>query len=232
MNTKKEGLDEAVSPVVGVMLMLVVTIIIAAVVSAFAGGLASSQQKAPQLTAETKIVNTGYYYGSYFSMAVTGVSESISSSDLKLVTSWKKGDYMNSTTVVAGTENFNYSSGGQHGIAPWATGVGTTFGVNNNKDVSQWYGNFTLTTGTQMRAYPSGLWGPGSNSTKGGYGPDVATYEYFPGSSYVETDIDPMQAVLGYNWNQLREGDKVNVKIIHIPSGKTIYESDVAVRSG
>lgn len=42
--------DAAVSPVVGVMLMLVVTIIIAAVVSAFAGGLSSDQSKAPQAT--------------------------------------------------------------------------------------------------------------------------------------------------------------------------------------
>lgn len=41
---------DAVSPVVGVMLMLVVTIIIAAVVSAFAGGLGQSSQKAPQLS--------------------------------------------------------------------------------------------------------------------------------------------------------------------------------------
>lgn len=40
--------DSAVSPVVGVMLMLVVTIIIAAVVSAFAGGLSSGTVKAPQ----------------------------------------------------------------------------------------------------------------------------------------------------------------------------------------
>lgn len=42
--------DEAVSPVVGVMLMLVVTIIIAAVISGFAGGLVGSQEKAPQAT--------------------------------------------------------------------------------------------------------------------------------------------------------------------------------------
>ncbi|MFA5237249.1 MAG: type IV pilin N-terminal domain-containing protein [Methanoregula sp.] len=40
----------AVSPVVGVMLMLVVTIIIAAVVSAFAGGLGQSTPKAPQVS--------------------------------------------------------------------------------------------------------------------------------------------------------------------------------------
>ena len=48
--------EPAVSPVVGVMLMLVVTIIIAAVVSAFAGGLASEQHKAPQVTISTKSV--------------------------------------------------------------------------------------------------------------------------------------------------------------------------------
>jgi hypothetical protein len=48
--------DSAVSPVVGVMLMLVVTIIIAAVVSAFAGGLASEQHKTPQVTISAKSV--------------------------------------------------------------------------------------------------------------------------------------------------------------------------------
>lgn len=42
--------ERAVSPVVGVMLMLVVTIIIAAVVSAFAGSTVSSQSKTPQAT--------------------------------------------------------------------------------------------------------------------------------------------------------------------------------------
>jgi archaeal type IV pilus assembly protein PilA len=46
----KEFYEEAVSPVVGVMLMLVVTIIIAAVVSGFAGGMIDSQSVAPQAT--------------------------------------------------------------------------------------------------------------------------------------------------------------------------------------
>lgn len=48
--------DSAVSPVVGVMLMLVVTIIIAAVVSAFSGGVASDQHKTPQATIKVKSV--------------------------------------------------------------------------------------------------------------------------------------------------------------------------------
>ena len=42
--------ESAVSPVIGVMLMLVVTIIIAAVVSAFAGGLTGTETKPPQAT--------------------------------------------------------------------------------------------------------------------------------------------------------------------------------------
>jgi FlaG/FlaF family flagellin (archaellin) len=50
--------ENAVSPVVGVMLMLVVTIIIAAVVSAFAGGIGSDESKGVQasLTCNPKIV--------------------------------------------------------------------------------------------------------------------------------------------------------------------------------
>lgn len=46
---KKNERNDAVSPVVGVMLMLVVTIIIAAVVSAFSGGLAKETTKTPQV---------------------------------------------------------------------------------------------------------------------------------------------------------------------------------------
>lgn len=46
----KSSLDEAVSPVVGVMLMLVVTIVLASLVSAFYGGIASDQVQPPQLT--------------------------------------------------------------------------------------------------------------------------------------------------------------------------------------
>jgi FlaG/FlaF family flagellin (archaellin) len=52
--------DDAVSPVVGVMLMLVVTIIIAAVVSAFAGGLSQTTSKAPQLSIGAEVRNDSY----------------------------------------------------------------------------------------------------------------------------------------------------------------------------
>ena len=44
---KKQKEEDAVSPVIGVMLMLVVTIVIAAVVAAFAGGLATEAEPVP-----------------------------------------------------------------------------------------------------------------------------------------------------------------------------------------
>lgn len=49
--------ESAVSPVIGVMLMLVVTIIVAAVVSAFSGGLAATTEAPPQASIA---VSTGY----------------------------------------------------------------------------------------------------------------------------------------------------------------------------
>jgi archaeal type IV pilus assembly protein PilA len=59
MKHGKSCKDCAVSPVVGVMLMLVVTIIIAAVVSAYAGGIASSPKKAmPNLGIEATYSQT------------------------------------------------------------------------------------------------------------------------------------------------------------------------------
>lgn len=52
--------DSAVSPVVGVLLMLVVTIIIAAVVSGFAGGMAGGVSKAPQASVDCTVDLTGH----------------------------------------------------------------------------------------------------------------------------------------------------------------------------
>ena len=45
----KERKEDAVSPVIGVMLMLVVTIVIAAVVAAFAGGITTDTEPTPSV---------------------------------------------------------------------------------------------------------------------------------------------------------------------------------------
>ena len=51
--------EDAVSPVIGVMLMLVVTIVIAAVVAAFAGGLGSDVEMAPTAALDIDLSSDG-----------------------------------------------------------------------------------------------------------------------------------------------------------------------------
>ena len=51
--------EDAVSPVIGVMLMLVVTIVIAAVVAAFAGGLGSDVEMAPTAALDIDVYADG-----------------------------------------------------------------------------------------------------------------------------------------------------------------------------
>ena len=50
--------EDAVSPVIGVMLMLVVTIVIAAVVAAFAGGLATETEATPIVVLDADVYET------------------------------------------------------------------------------------------------------------------------------------------------------------------------------
>jgi len=80
--------SRAVSPVVGVMLMLVVTIVLAAVVSSYAGGLAGTQQKAPQASFAVEIRSketTGWT--PEFVMKHLG-GDPVDTDDVKLVTKW------------------------------------------------------------------------------------------------------------------------------------------------
>ena len=89
---KRTEKDDAVSPVVGVMLMLVVTIIIAAVVAAFAGGIATETKATPSaIIAVDEHVLTKYSPGAYTNYDLTNMTlsnrggETLSTNDLSLV---------------------------------------------------------------------------------------------------------------------------------------------------
>jgi FlaG/FlaF family flagellin (archaellin) len=258
--------NDAVSPVVGVMLMLVVTIIIAAVVTAFAGGIVTSQKAAPTLTMNVKISNTGTWLGSGFFATVTGVSTPIPSSDIKIVTSWTATNLTYGNSTISGgaaslpgasNYNFHYNGGTPYiGIAPFAVGPG----VGNNESYSQasldanptapeqmldqFFGNYSVMQGTNLFATPAGagsmgiIGSNGASNAGGGYGVQGVTsfFNYqtdtIDNKNWVTGDIDPMQAVLGTNWYNLRAGDIVHVQVIHIPSGKVIFNKDVPVTEG
>jgi hypothetical protein len=94
--------------------------------------------------------------------------------------------------------------------------------------VDQHFGNYSLVAGTRMHNVAAG-W----STTTGGYGisPDTrfeyssGTYRLGPG----QDGSDAMMAILGKEWYHLRQGDVVQVKIMHIPSGKLLYDGKVSV---
>ena len=91
--------DDAVSPVVGVMLMLVVTIIIAAVVSGFAGGLAGGVQSTPQasIVATEIVVNEAYDTITVNNMAPNPVADK--AADIYVIFEHKGGDGLNLNNI-------------------------------------------------------------------------------------------------------------------------------------
>ena len=252
-----------VSPVVGVLLMLVVTIIIAAVVCAFAGVLARDQEPSPSVSMDVTIKNGGGWANSYFKADVLSAREPIDTSKLKFITSWTtisitKTDYTTpggtvekrnagdpisggATVVNAGNESnvFGWVGGGfgnntyyadGNGTAPWGYGMGILEpNAGKPNAVTQQFGRYAITGGTIMKAYPAGQSGGfGYQSDTSGYG--VATPYEYTGWKYVkESKVDGMQAVLGENWEHLRSGDQVRVKLVYIPTGAIIYDKHVVV---
>lgn len=246
MSKDYEKNDEAVSPVVGVMLMLVVTIIIAAVVSAFAGGIVGSEKAAPQSTFECHITNDGTWGGSAFDLVCLGTSDAIPTKDLKLSTEWTATDGTKGGEVVTGPlipdvisgdptnstyQNCHYGSYMYHVPLAYGPGVGNWSQYGQYPE-EQEFGNYSVMAGTVMHNSAAGY-----KLAQGGYGvsPDTR-YQYTNTGSYGDFSVntnegstDAMQAILGHEWNHLMPGDIVHVKLTHLPSGKLIFDKDVTV---
>jgi len=220
----KDNTEDAISPVIAVMLMLVVTVIIAAVVSSYTGSLAGNEKKSPDIMADVKISNTGNN-SSFFEIAFLSVSDPIQTRDLKLFLSWKSHDGKSNSTSITGSDtgantwysDHSYKSplGFGPGLLKWSRAP--PFPEEQN------FGNYTILAGTRLFATPY----TGTDG-EGGYGTDFP-FQYSTGTGYLSNDIDPMQAVLGSDWWDLRAGDVVQVKILHVPSGRIIFDKEVAV---
>jgi len=126
--------DPAVSPVVGIMLMLTVTLILAAIISGFAGGIAKTQPKPPQLVIEASMVNGEPSETSFLDIRVISVSEGIPSKDLKFQTEWKdQNQQAHRTSIIPGTSGY-------------------PIGYNPGNLTPYPFGNFTLLAGSHILA--------------------------------------------------------------------------------
>mgnify|MGYP000919462445 CR=1 FL=1 len=140
MKSERKLLDDAVSPVVGVMLMLVVTIIIAALVSSFAGGLGASTEATPTVTFTVDYsrddgllltcagASSGLTFGSDFNVLVSDLTDNpayyqVNTSmfndgvDEKFTAG--RSIYINKTNLYDALGE--YGEGGQAGYTSWIT---------------------------------------------------------------------------------------------------------------
>lgn len=122
--------EDAVSPVIGVLLMLVVTIIIAAIVSGFAGGLAGGAEKIPKAT-----ISGEYNQNGYMSISHTG-GDSLPTRNTRVVVRLSNEfgdvDYMswdvnktiltNQSSAALGSSLAWMKYGGVTGIGVWKPG--------------------------------------------------------------------------------------------------------------
>lgn len=205
MKMLKRNYDEAVSPVVGVMLMLVVTIIIAAVVSGFAGGLINSQEATPSANFDVSLTDDS------ISLKVQSISEDISSKDLVIVLS--NATQTRKLVPGANTAPFGFNIveweevKGFHDDAIAGDDVSATQ-AGNVTNSKQWFGNYTLTTGSRMSASGDAF----DSAVAGIEGiPDGFTKSTYTKSEFYGLTADMWMSVFGDTLTNVDLGSDSNV---------------------
>ena len=142
---KTEQKDDAVSPVVGVMLMLVVTIIIAAVVAAFATGLSSSAEAAPVASLTVKIPTENGVVSDFQIYHNSG--NPLPTKDLMISFGWKGND---------GTYySHSYSALTDSGSASCASHSKALYVIKTPATYADDFGNATLTARHEVASMTS-----------------------------------------------------------------------------
>lgn len=216
--------DSAVSPVIGVMLMLVVTIVIAAFAATFAGGLFSSSEAAPVASINVKILYDSGHTGKDCVMYIENLGgDSIPTSDLRILTYYTsktgtaagtiKGDRtaMNTKTV---TVTNSAGITGQKIVAPVLLNAAYGDAATDNTAIN--FGNYNFAPGTIMSTYSNEgtayiLMGQTSSANQLKY------LNKYSGS------------VKGDGMTDFGIGSSVHVEIIYMPSNSVLYSKDVIV---
>ncbi|WP_421908166.1 type IV pilin [Methanolacinia petrolearia] len=158
MKDIKQSNESAVSPVVGVMMMLVVTIILAAVVSAFASGVAGDTSAPPQASIlATEIVFDGAYdsdstdtYGQFIARP-TAVSGKMT--DVYVVFEHKGGDSINLNNIdmeLSSMSKSDEKSLVSNSYTPYEGGNSYIWSIGDKGNIAGFSGNW----GTYMETYP------------------------------------------------------------------------------
>ncbi|WP_298670135.1 type IV pilin N-terminal domain-containing protein [uncultured Methanofollis sp.] len=200
---------DAVSPVIGVMLMLVVTIIIAAFVSAFAGDAFGNTETTPSAAIDVKMISDGGDHRDQYVMLIEHHGgSSIPTSDLRILSYYtppastqktmQRGEVTSSTAGVKGMII--------HGEEVASVKVPYLNDVACGKpgDAETNFGEYTFASGDVMST-------GGSAGTGMVLGFEITTAEE--------------REKFGFG-----RGSAVDVEIIHLPSQKSLFSGRVIVQ--
>lgn len=213
--------DVAVSPVVGVMLMLAVTIMIAAIVSATAGSFSNTEKKAPSAILDVSIYAAKDYGGFYApTMTIRHVSGNVlQTKDLQVVTYYtvpgsgniSRGSLMGEKSV----DVKNSSGTEQYGIL--------FISDENRGSPETWFGNASATFKPGDILVTPAQYCENEDTdavnTKLHHNPSMD--ELFPNVNFIKSSSSGV--------DEFSPGGVVTVKIIHSPSGQIIFDKDVVI---
>nr|WP_321498711.1 type IV pilin N-terminal domain-containing protein [uncultured Methanolobus sp.] len=213
--------SSAASPVIGVMLMVVVTVILAAAVSAYSTGMLKGSDVAPKATFDVELrKNVESSYGNLSYIAITMVTgDKIPSSDLKIITVNPNARGQNKTMeILPNVNNTNTLS--------FSAGVSPFWNLGNMPTTGQFFGEYLLEPGMTVIADEYANY-------------DGADWDEDTGIYITDMDghITGMQAMFA-DWSDepaissddtLNPGDVFTIKIIHTPTNKVIFTKDVVV---
>lgn len=278
MTLKKS--DEAISPVIGVMLMLAVTIIIAAVVVAVSTGMITETEPAPNAVFEVTIDRNvvalaGWGVTAGPDLSITHVSgDAVHSKDMKLFFSWTDKDGVLHESTYSAAEFSELCPGGISIPDAWGFMEGYTSMIQPRSQplyqkghqgdgpnaLDHYFGDVVFTPGVKVMSTPdfllssmddsysnvgspfmdailnNGVWANPSNTYwDENYYYDFSyddeffgeTASYIPGNT--AGDDTYIYLFAGGIMDYLPTGTAVDVKILHIPSNKIIYDKVVYV---
>lgn len=218
--------ESAVSPVIGVMFMLVVTVIVAALVSSFASGLGSTAEPAPTTAFEISI-RAGDAVGRGATSSGPGMEpecvvltvvsgETLHSRDLKIITTYTVPNLYNGVPVANAGKVIKHTLDGSIGQDDvWDSGADPFIHQVNGYRLSN----------TALRSLAPG------NGMVGAAAPYFGDCLFKPGEPYWFKD---RSAFLGFDITDraaygFQEGSVVHIIIVHTPTGQTIYDREVTV---
>lgn len=197
--------EDAVSPVIGVMLMLVVTIIVAALVTAFSSGLVDTESTAPIAYIDVEILsNQGDNHDQYVLNIKHMGGDVLDTADLKIVSDYSYEEYAGDKLTMVDKSSVITSATAKTQIiknprtlakVPYLSDI--TVGDPSHPDVQ--FGAFDLEPGDVMTT-----------------GTSIGTYKVIGGAT---------SAPKGFG-----VGSKVDISILHTPSDTIIFNEEVRVK--